>query len=270
MVENLRASRAAEAQALDQQRIIAADLSRTVENLHHTTNQLTEANGELEAFSFSVSHDLRAPLRAIDGFSRLLEEDVGAQLEPEAQRYLTQIRQNAQRMGALIDDLLSFSRTGRQELHRQPIAPNAVIQIILQDLAPQLEGRQVELVIGDLPMCEADPSLFQQIWVNLLSNAIKYTRARALARIEVGAQTQDSAVIYFIRDNGAGFDMRYSEKLFGVFQRLHPPQEYEGTGIGLALVQRIIHRHGGRIWAEAEVDHGATFYFTLAEASSNG
>ncbi|HEY9640198.1 MAG TPA: ATP-binding protein [Coleofasciculaceae cyanobacterium] len=237
------------------------------------TAQLEATNKELEAFAYSVSHDLRAPLRAIDGFSRIIQEDYGEQLDPQADRCLKIVRENAKRMGELIDDLLTLSRVNRREIYRQPVFPNDLIQAILNDLSLDLEGRQVEFAIADLPICFADLSLVKQVWMNLLSNAIKYTQYKPIARIEVGYevtgdQGSGDETVYFIRDNGAGFEMQYADKLFGVFQRLHLEQEFEGTGIGLATVQRIIHRHGGRIWAEATVDQGATFYFTLPEQST--
>ncbi|UBF28941.1 GAF domain-containing protein [Kovacikia minuta CCNUW1] len=227
------------------------------------TAQLAAANKELEAFSYSVSHDLRAPLRAIDGFLRILQEDYGAQLDAEGNRCMKIVRDNAKRMGELIDDLLALSRTNRQEILPQLIYPNELIYKILKDMELELHGRQVEFEIADLPLCQADLSLLRQVWVNLLSNAIKYTRHRTQARIEIGFRVNSAEITYFVRDNGTGFDMRYADKLFGVFQRLHRDDEFEGTGIGLAIVQRILHRHGGRIWVEAAVDQGSIFYFTL-------
>lgn len=232
------------------------------------TAQWQASNKELEAFAYSVSHDLRAPLRAIDGFSRILLEEHAPELPEEGQRYLNIVRNSALQMGELIDDLLSFSRLNRQPLNKQPVDMGALVRRTLDDLAREQEGRQIEIAISELPPCEADAALMRQALINLLSNALKYTRYRVPARIEVGAMPQDGltvreATVYFVRDNGAGFDMRYGDKLFGVFQRLHRAEEYEGTGVGLALVHRIITRHGGRVWAEAAVDRGATFYFTL-------
>ena len=172
-------------------------------------------------------------------------------------------------MGRLIDDLLRFSRTNRQSLQPQKIASDGVVRQCLVELQMEREGRQVEVRIGELPACLADGNLLKQVWLNLLGNALKYTRKRDPARIEIGSQTQDGETVFFVRDNGVGFDMQYANKLFGVFQRLHPVEDYEGTGIGLALVHRILHRHGGRIWAEAKVDQGATFYFTLERKNPN-
>ena len=247
------------------------------------TAQLEAVNKELEAFSYSVSHDLRAPLRAMDGFSRILLEEHGAQLSDEARRYLQIVRSNAQHMGQLVDDLLAFSRLSRQPLNKQPVAPAELVRQALAELRPDQDGRQVEIIVGDLPVCQADPTLLKQVFVNLISNALKFTRKRAPAVIEIGCivgmEARDapssvfcppSSVVYYVKDNGVGFDMRYAHKLFGVFQRLHRAEEYEGTGVGLAIVQRIVHRHGGRVWAEAEVDKGATFYFTLGEDVSDG
>ncbi|MDZ8109190.1 MAG: AAA family ATPase [Nostoc sp. DedQUE12a] len=251
---------------LERKRAIEAlhQLNQSLEiRVKQRTAQLETANKALEAFSYSVSHDLRAPLRAIDGFSRMMQEDYGEQLDAEANRYLKIVRDNAKRMGELIDDLLTLSRLDRKELSRQPVFPNEIIQMALNDLAPEWSGREIEFTIADLPVCQADPSLLKQVWLNLLSNAIKYTCYKPIACIEIGYQAMDGEGVYFIKDNGAGFDMRYADNLFGVFQRLHREEEFEGTGIGLAIVQRIIQRHGGRIWAQAASDRGATFYFTL-------
>ncbi len=227
------------------------------------TRQLEAANKELEAFSYSVSHDLRTPLRAVDGFSQAVLEDYGPALPAEGRRQLQTIRESAQRMGELIDDLLAFSKLSRQGMRQQPVETGPLVQAALADLAADRNGRQIDIKIGELPACVGDPALLKHVWLNLLSNALKYTGKRQSAIIEVGSIEQPAGPVYFIRDNGAGFDMRYVHKLFGVFQRLHRAEDYEGTGVGLAIVQRIIHRHGGRIWAEAAVDRGATFYFTL-------
>jgi len=234
------------------------------------TAQLNAANNELESFSYSVAHDLRAPLRAMDGFSRLVVEDFAPLLPDEAQRYLHLVRENAQQMGRLIDDLLTFARLSRQPVNRQPVHTADLVEQVVKDLQRDREGRAVQVAINDLPVCQADPALLKQVFANLLSNALKFTRTREEARIEVRSQTDDGEPVYVVKDNGVGFDMQYVGKLFGVFQRLHRAEEYEGTGVGLAIVQRIIHRHGGRIWAEAEVDKGATFYFTLGGDSHSG
>jgi light-regulated signal transduction histidine kinase (bacteriophytochrome) len=227
------------------------------------TGQLEAANQELEAFSYSISHDLRAPLRAINGFARILLEEHAPHMTDAAQEYLSLVRDNAQQMGQLIDDLLAFARLSRQPLSKQPVAPADLVQQALNELRPLQEGRRINFTIGDLPLCQADPALLKQVLVNLLANALKFTGRREVAVIEVGCREAPGAHVYFVKDNGVGFNMAYANKLFGVFQRLHPAEEYEGTGVGLAIVQRIIHRHGGRIWAEAAVDQGATFSFTL-------
>jgi PAS domain S-box-containing protein len=232
------------------------------------TAQLAAANKELEAFSYSVSHDLRAPLRAIDGFSQALMEDCGPQLPEGGRRHLHTIRAGAQRMGMLIDDLLAFAQLSRAPLKKRNVNAGDIVREVLEDLSPQRKGRQLDVRIGELPECEADPALLKQVWINLLSNAFKYTQKREAAVVEIGCESAPEGNTYFVRDNGTGFDMRYAGKLFGVFQRLHRAEEYEGTGVGLAFVQRVIHRHGGRIWADAAVDRGATFYFTLGASTT--
>ena len=236
------------------------------------TAELAAANKELEAFSYSVSHDLRAPLRAIAGFSRILIEEYLPELPTEAHEYLLLVRDNAQQMDLLINDLLDFARLGRQLLNKQPIAPADLVRQIIAELSGEQAEQDVEFVVADLPICAADPALLRQVYINLLANALKFTSKRAAARIEVGALTMPDLpgeIVYFVKDNGAGFDMRYAGKLFGVFQRLHRAEDYAGTGVGLAIVQRVVHRHGGRVWAEAAVDQGATFYFTLGGSATH-
>jgi PAS domain S-box-containing protein len=240
------------------------ELNSELENrVVERTAQLEAANKELEAFSYSISHDLRAPLRAIDGFGRMLADLLGSDGSEDARRYLGVIRDNAQQMGRLIDDLLSFSRLSRQPLRKLPLAPRELIDQVLVTLAMEQQGRNIDLMIDDLPVCLGDASLLKQVWMNLLSNALKFTRDRDPARIEIGFEKQDGEMIYFVKDNGAGFDMRYVDKLFGVFQRLHRPEDFEGTGVGLAVVQRIVRRHGGRAWAEGALGKGSSFYFSL-------
>lgn len=234
------------------------------------TAQLEAANRELEAFSYSVSHDLRAPLRAIDGFSRILSEEYIATLDPEAQHYLDRVRDNTRIMSNLIDNLLSFSRLSRQPLKKQSINPRLLVDQALEMLLADKDGRVIDISVENLPACMADPALLKQVYVNLLSNAIKFTGRKEHAAIEVGCLQENHETIYYVRDNGVGFNMDYANKLFGVFQRLHRSEDYEGTGVGLAIVQRIINRHGGRIWATSEPDQGATFCFTLEKASNNG
>jgi PAS domain S-box-containing protein len=228
------------------------------------TAQLEVANKELESFSYSVSHDLRAPLRAIDGFSHIIQEDYAASLPREVNRLLDSVRTNTRQMSRLIDDLLKFSRLGRQPLRKELIEPLKLVQQAIETLKPEQEGRHVVIETSELTTCQGDPGLLLQVWINLLSNALKYTRHCEIARIKIGENTDENGKpIYYISDNGVGFDMQYANKLFGVFQRLHDTQEFEGTGVGLALIQQIIMRHGGRIWVDAKPDEGASFYFTL-------
>ncbi len=232
------------------------------------TAQLEAANKELEAFSYSVSHDLRAPLRAIDGFAQALLEDYGPSLPEQGQHYVQTIRAGAQRMGELIDDLLLFARLSRQPLNKASVDTAKLVRDTLKELDVESEwrereGRRIEVQFGELPPCQGDRALLKQVWTNLLANALKYSRRRDPAVVEIGNASKEGETVYFVRDNGTGFDMKYAPKLFGVFQRLHRAEEFEGTGVGLAIVQRIVHRHGGRVWAEAAVDRGAAFYFTL-------
>ncbi len=231
--------------------------------IRETQTHLEAANKELEAFSYSVSHDLRAPLRAVDGFSQAVVEDFGPLLPAEGQRQLQTIRESAQRMGDLIDDLLTFSRLSRQPLLTQSVNMEEMVKTTLEAVAAEYPGRDVHIAVGALPPANGDPSLLRQVWQNLISNAFKYTTKRAEARVEIGARPRDDGTEYYVQDNGAGFDMQYAHKLFGVFQRLHRAEEYEGTGVGLAIVERIVERHGGRVWADAIPGRGATFYFNL-------
>jgi PAS domain S-box-containing protein len=227
------------------------------------TAQLEAAKNELEAFTYSVSHDLRAPLRHIAGFCGILMEDCAPQLDAEAQRHLARIQEGTRRMGVLVDELLALARVGRQALTYQPTALNSLVDDVVTLLQPEIESRQVEWKIANLPQIDCDPTLMRQVFQNLISNALKYSRNRTPAVIEIGHLEEKGQLTIFVRDNGAGFSMKYADKLFGVFQRLHRTEEFEGTGVGLATVQRIVQKHGGRAWAEAEVDKGATFYFTL-------
>jgi PAS domain S-box-containing protein len=227
------------------------------------TAQLEEMNRELESFSYSVSHDLRAPLRAIDGFSQMIMEDYGTNVPPEALRYIGVVRQNAQKMGRLIEDLLAFSRVGRQDVRRSAIDMTALVREIAEELAAAAPGRKLDIRVKDLPPASGDTAMIKQVFVNLLSNAVKFTRPRETAEIEVGSFTENGRNVYYVRDNGVGFDMAYADRLFNVFQRLHSTADFEGTGIGLAIVSRIIKKHGGRVWAEGAVDKGATFYVSF-------
>jgi PAS domain S-box-containing protein len=231
--------------------------------LEERTAQLEAANKELESFSYSVSHDLRAPLRAIDGFSRMILKRKGNEFDKETKRQFGLIRNNTQTMSRLIDDILAFSRLGKQAMAVSPIDMDGLVREIWETLRTASPGRQLNLKVNQLPKAAGDQALIRQVLTNLLSNAVKFTGFCESPVIEVGGYTSDKEKVYYVRDNGAGFDMEYYHKLFGVFQRLHTADEFEGTGVGLAIVQRIIHRHGGRVWAEGEVDKGATFYFTL-------
>ena len=233
------------------------------ERVRERTAQLEAANRELEAFSYSVSHDLRAPLRAIDGYSRILLEDYASRLDAEAIRICGVISASARGMGKLIDDLLAFSRISRSAVNPSPVDMQTLSRSIYHELTTPTERERIDFHVGALPPALADPTLIRQVWANLLSNAVKYSSKRERARIEVAAGEDGDEVVYTVKDNGAGFDMRYAGKLFGVFQRLHGANEFHGTGVGLAIVQRIIHRHGGRIWAEGEVGAGAKFHFTM-------
>jgi PAS domain S-box-containing protein len=242
-------------QADEQIRQLNADLKSNI-------MQLEATNNELESFSYSVSHDLRAPLRALDGYSKMIEEDYSKELDMEAKRLLGNIQSNARRMGILIDDLLAFSRLGRKEIQRSRVDVQRMVENILTEISHSTKVI-AKVKISELPAAEADHGLLQQVWVNLISNAIKYSGKKEMPEIEIGSIHSNQETIYFIKDNGSGFDMQYADKLFGVFQRLHNPKEFEGTGVGLAIVHRIITKHGGRIWADAKKNEGAVFYFTL-------
>jgi signal transduction histidine kinase len=244
-----------------------AEIRTLNEELEHRvrdrTAELQSANKELESFSYSVSHDLRAPLRAIDAFSHDLLVDHSAQMAPEGRELLELIVSSGHRMTQIIDDLLRLSRLGRQRLSKQQVNVLQLVRVVLDELRSEQEGRNVEVKLDELPGCAADPALLKHVLMNLLSNAFKFTRPKPNAVVEIGASRQNGDIVYFVRDNGAGFDMAFASNLFGPFQRLHSQNDFEGTGVGLSIVQRIIERHGGRIWAEAEVNKGATFYFTL-------
>ena len=237
------------------------------QRVRERTAELEAANQELEAFSASVSHDLRGPLHLIDGYSSLLAETYGATLGPEGNRYVARIHSAVLRMASIIEDLLKLSRLGRQELKLQPTSLDEIVRSVIADCQTTVQGRKIEWRIGSLPQMECDPGLIKQAFANLIGNAVKYTRARDVAVIEIGEAVTREEKAIFVRDNGAGFDMKSAEKLFVAFQRLHSQEEFEGTGVGLATVRRIIQRHGGRIWAEAEVGKGATFYFTVVPAA---
>ncbi len=228
------------------------------------TAELEAANRELEAFSYSVAHDLRAPLRHIDGFARMaLEKSHG--LDDALVKQLSAVVQAAGTMGKMIDGLLTLSRVGRAGLQRRPVDMAGLVENARNQLGPDAARPTLRWEIGALPAASGDPELLQLVWINLLSNALKYSSRQAEPRIEVGTQTTDEKLVFFVRDNGVGFDMRYAGKLFNVFQRLHRQDEFEGIGVGLALVRRVIERHGGRVWAESKLNEGATFYFCIGE-----
>ncbi|HRE08706.1 MAG TPA: ATP-binding protein, partial [Opitutaceae bacterium] len=245
-----------------------AEVYQRSQEIQSINRQLQSANAELEAFSYSVSHDLRAPLRHIHGFVEMLTRESGAVLSEKGHRYLRTIANASREMGQLIDDLLSFSRMGRAEMHETSIDLLPLIEETRRGLEPVIGDREIHWKIAPLPRIQGDPAMLSQVFVNLLGNAVKYTRGRTPAEIEIGVGgEEDGRIIFFVRDNGAGFDPRYAGKLFGVFQRLHRADEFEGTGIGLANVRRIMTRHGGRTWAEGQVNQGATFFFTLLPAT---
>jgi signal transduction histidine kinase len=240
-----------------------AQLQQLNAELKERALALESANRELEAFTYSVSHDLRAPLRHMDGFSKILAEEFAPHLPAEGQRMVGRIRAGARQAGQLVDDLLGLSRVGRTELKLEIVGLKGMVERVVRGMEGAAQGREIEWCVGELPFVECDAGLIQQVFANLLSNALKFTRPRAKAVIEVGTRKQDGETLVFVRDNGVGFSMKYADKLFGVFQRLHRPEDFEGTGVGLATVQRIVHKHGGRVWAEAELDKGAMFSFTL-------
>jgi signal transduction histidine kinase len=244
---------------IEEASLAQAELERRV---RERTLELERANRELEGFSYSVSHDLRAPVRAIEGFARILEEEAGERLDAQARRYLALVRDNGRRMGVLIESLLEFSRLGRRPLNAADTDMAELARDVFEELAGGLPETP-EFVLGPVPRARCDRALVRQVWTNLLSNAIKFTAKTPAPRIEVGGEAKGGQLVYYVRDNGAGFDMRYYEKMFGVFQRLHGDQEFPGTGVGLALVQRIVDRHGGRVWAEGKIGGGATFWFSL-------
>lgn len=264
VLEDLHAQILARTQAEEEVRRLNADLGRRVKQ---RTSELEEINRELEAFTYSVSHDLRAPLRHVDGFSRMLLENYESELPEGARHYLNRIHSAAKLMSELVEDLLQLSRVGRQTTRRELQPLRALVDEARKEIEPECSGRDIHWEIGPLPTLEIDPGLFRLVFTNLFANAVKFTRHRQVATIEVGSFSGDGMCVIFVRDNGAGFDPRHADKLFGVFQRLHRQDEFEGTGIGLATVQRVVQKHGGRVWAESEVDKGACFYLSLPTGS---
>lgn len=240
------------------------------QKVHERTHQLEVSNQELESFSYSVSHDLRAPIRAIDGFSKILVEDYANKLDADGKHVLDTIMRSTKQMGNLIDDLLAFSRLGRQPVKKQSVSVRLLVEEVFDELKKANPERKINLHVAALPAISADAGLLRQVLVNLLSNAIKFTRPRSIAQIEIGSTRHTGEVVYYVKDNGVGFDMTYGDKLFGVFQRLHDQKDFEGTGVGLAIVKRIIERHGGKVWAEGIVGTGATMHFSLPIAHKIG
>lgn len=238
-------------------------VSERTRELEQRTVELEESMAELDSFAYTVSHDLRAPLRALDGFSRIVVQELEGIVNDDQRRYLGFIRKNAQGMQQLVDGLLAFARLGRQALDLRPLAPAVLVRQALSDLGDLAERPGIQITIGDLPDCVADPMLLKQVYVNLIGNALKFTSRERVAHIHIGSEVRDDSLVYFVRDNGVGFDPRFADKIFGVFQRMHRQEDYEGTGIGLANVQRIVERHGGVVGCEAAVNEGATFSFTL-------
>ena len=247
---------------ITREKIAENRIKKLNQDLRKNVTQLEVTNKELESFSYSVSHDLRAPLRAINGYSSILKEELGKDINTDLEHLLDVIQNNAQKMGTLIDDLLSFSRMGRKDMLKSECDMYHIIKTILDEMLVTIK-HNAKISVDKLDPCYADSSLIKQVWTNLISNAIKYSSKKKSPKISIGCNTIDDEIVYFIKDNGAGFDMKYVDKVFGVFQRLHSSDEFDGTGVGLAIVQRIVTRHGGRVWVEAAVNKGAKFYFTL-------
>jgi len=264
LAEELQAARQSEAQHIAELEVKTTEVLQLNKDLEKNFIELGKANKELEAFTYSVSHDLRSPLRAIHGYTKILSEDYADKFDAEGKDLMNGVMRNAKKMGQLIDDLLTFSRTGKTELQKKDINMTELAKSALKDLQVSIGPFKTKISIEDLPNANADYNLMNLVFTNLISNAIKYSATKESPEATIGAMKRDDGAVYFIKDNGVGFDMQYYNKLFGVFQRLHSAEEFEGTGVGLALVHRIITRHGGKIWAEAKEGEGATFYFTLS------
>jgi light-regulated signal transduction histidine kinase (bacteriophytochrome) len=262
-VRDISARKAGEAELNGYRQHLEELVTARTADLAQANLALGDANNELEAFAYSVSHDLRAPLRAIDGFSQILVEDYGDSLDPKGRHVIEVVRDGTTKMGRLIDDILDFSRIGRKDLVKSNTDMTALVTETLRDLGPEMAGRSIDMQVGTLPHVCGDPRMLQRVWANLLDNAVKFTGRQPHALIEVGARAGNGETVFFVKDNGAGFDMQYVDKLFGTFQRLHGAQEFPGTGIGLAIVKRIITKHGGRVWAEGKIGSGATVHFAL-------
>jgi signal transduction histidine kinase len=247
-------------------RQLRIEKKRLEENVRERTEELKIANRELEAFSYSVSHDLRSPLRAVSVFTQSLLADHAGSLSDEGRRLLQNVNAGAAHMDRLITDLLRLSQLNRQALHKQPMRFGEVAQKVIADMANERAGRDIEFVVADFPTWQVDQGLMQQVFVNLISNAIKFSREREKARIEIGYRMDGNTLVCFVKDNGVGFNMKYMNKLFGVFQRLHSADQFEGTGVGLSIVRRIVERHGGKVWVDGEQDQGAAFFFSLPDS----
>lgn len=240
---------------------IAEELQKSTLLIQKNIKEISAVNSELEAFSYSISHDLRAPLRAINGYAKILHEDYASYLDTDGISALNSIHSNSKKMGELIDALLAFSKLGRKQVTTSQLNMDALVKLVKEETANKLS--KIEFTLHELLPAKGDQVLIKQVWVNLISNAIKYSNQKLKSMIEIGSYSKDNLVIYYVKDNGAGFDMQYYDKLFGVFQRLHSQEEFEGTGIGLAIVQKIIQRHNGAVWAESKLNEGTCFYFSL-------
>jgi len=256
---------------IEMQNHTLSEFNHTLEQkVSERTTELNALNKELESFSYSISHDLRAPLRAINSYMNIFSEDYSEKVDDEGRRLINIVLKNSQKMGVLIDDLLSFSRLGRKELSKTNFSMKEMVITVWDDLSRMEKARTIEFILAELPEAFAEKNMIHQVWVNLISNALKYSSNKGKAVIEISYEKKENETVYYVKDNGAGFDMKYYDKLFGVFQRLHSVQEFEGVGVGLAIVQRIIEKHGGKVWADAIPEEGAIFYFSLPDQKTPG